>query len=314
MNGQVAIIGTGRLGTRLAEQLILDRYLERVSLWNRSQPRLRGTIDSLTMWRDLAEAPTTIEMLNWSTVHTIDLAVIAVKERYDPRVLIETEDCPDWLPRDLRYVGLSRDIHVVREVCQRLMGYKGYVVVVTNPVDMLTALVARWLPSASVIGSGLSLDERRLARELSKEVGVAPSKLRCTLGGEHGGDLIPIADLWDKVSQEFATEPKRLKRLLASVNDFGVRVVRDLGFTLQDAALVIASDIAWLLRSETQDPVRSFAIPRGGTAVGRPVKRDAIRVLSPIDLGQADEALIKERARHIEKIVACASRDWLKSD
>jgi L-lactate dehydrogenase len=61
-------------------------------------------------------------------------------------------------------VDLARDnARVVREIASHFRGYAGVIVVVTNPVDVLTYEVAvtSGLPHERVIGTGTMLDTRR---------------------------------------------------------------------------------------------------------------------------------------------------------
>ena len=113
---KIAIIGTGRLGTRLAEQFILDNTCSELYLWNRSQDKLDGTILSLNLWKSILKSETKIDKLNWAQFNNLDAVVIAIKERYDPRIL-NTNTLPDWLPKNMRYVGIFNDFPILREIC-----------------------------------------------------------------------------------------------------------------------------------------------------------------------------------------------------
>lgn len=111
----------------------LDR--SRVVMLNRSQDKLRGVVSSLSMWARLIGS--SVEVLGNSDLsdEAVDLAVVAVKDAYDPRTLLGKKSHP-WLPDDLRHVGIERDIPLLKDVADRLRGFRGPVLVLTNPLDL----------------------------------------------------------------------------------------------------------------------------------------------------------------------------------
>lgn len=68
------------------------------------------------------------------------------------------------------------------------------VVVVSNPVDVLTCLAARKLdlPSSQVIGLGTLLDTTRFRSLLAERLAVAPTQVSALILGEHGDSMVPI--------------------------------------------------------------------------------------------------------------------------
>jgi L-lactate dehydrogenase len=67
-------------------------------------------------------------------------------------------------------------------------------IVVTNPVDILTQLAAErsGLPKQRVIGLGTVLDTLRFRSLLAENLGVAPTQLQALILGEHGDSMVPI--------------------------------------------------------------------------------------------------------------------------
>lgn len=63
-----------------------------------------------------------------------------------------------------------------------------YILVVTNPVDVMTHVVleASGLPRTKVIGSGTTLDTARLRKKLSDITGYSQSNIQAYVFGEHG--------------------------------------------------------------------------------------------------------------------------------
>jgi L-lactate dehydrogenase len=68
------------------------------------------------------------------------------------------------------------------------------VVVVSNPVDILTYLAAQklGLPTNQVIGLGTQLDTIRFRSLIAQEVKAAPTQVKALILGEHGESMVPI--------------------------------------------------------------------------------------------------------------------------
>lgn len=71
---------------------------------------------------------------------------------------------------------------------------KGYLVVVSNPVDVLTHLAVQrsGLPWERVLGLGTQLDTARLRGYLAQRLRVPASQINALILGEHGDSMVPI--------------------------------------------------------------------------------------------------------------------------
>src|SRR5437762_3263087 len=69
-----------------------------------------------------------------------------------------------------------------------------YLIVVSNPVDVLTYLAVRrsGLPWQRVIGLGTVLDTARFRSNLAKRLAVPPTQVQAIILGEHGDSMVPI--------------------------------------------------------------------------------------------------------------------------
>ena len=82
----------------------------------------------------------------------------------------------------------------MREISASLRGYGGLVIVVTNPVDVLTRVVmeASALPPERVIGTGTMLDTARLRQVIGRELGIDPHSVHANVIGEHGDSEVVL--------------------------------------------------------------------------------------------------------------------------
>lgn len=265
---KVGIIGVGKVGTRLAEELARSRMCSEIHLWNRSIAKLRGTLSSLRVWSHIERLESVFHELAFSRVNSLDLIILAIKDDYDPRILMDNEEYPSWFPVDLRTVGLRSDAPLVFDICRRLGDFGGRILVVTNPVDILCTLMKRWIPNAEIIGLGCSIDSSRLAFSLSGYQVKRVAGTQCLVGGEHGRNLVVIKSLW-------SSQARRVFKahILADSARIGVRIVKDLGFTLQDCCSVFASDIAWIIGRNQEEKVKCLSVWNDVASVGWPVTR-----------------------------------------
>ena len=83
---------------------------------------------------------------------------------------------------------------IVRSISERLAGLPGLLVIVTNPVDVMTyvATQASGLPPARVIGTGTMLDTARLRHVLGRELAIDPRAIHAHVIGEHGDSEVVL--------------------------------------------------------------------------------------------------------------------------
>jgi L-lactate dehydrogenase len=83
---------------------------------------------------------------------------------------------------------------IVRGIAARLTRLRGLLVVVTNPVDIITrvATEACGLPPARVIGTGTMLDTARLRHVLGRELALDSRSIHAQVVGEHGDSEVVL--------------------------------------------------------------------------------------------------------------------------
>lgn len=299
----VAILGVGKLGSRLAEELIRREACSRLLLWNRSMKKLRGVSESLRLWRDLLGRKAEISTLGWGNWSNVGLVTIVIKEAYDPRDLVGSSELR-WLPADLRYVGLPRDIFLVRKLARALEGYRGLVLVLTNPVDLVASLVQLWLPDCCVVGGGLTLDAARLSVIHAREM--KSGRREFTFCGEHGPTASLLEDFGSaETTDRLGPADGRFDRLVEEALRSGYRIVEDLGYTLHDCGYVFADDVQWLLHQGKG--IRSFSIWSREACIGRPVKwRDGGLVKVQLEPATGIEAA----ELNVGRLLTCCREEW----
>jgi L-lactate dehydrogenase len=101
---------------------------------------------------------------------------------------------PDESRLDLINRNVDLFLQILQQVQQAGVKDSAVVLVVSNPVDVLTYLAADRLPlpAAQVIGLGTQLDTIRFRSLIAAHLKLAPTQVNALILGEHGDSMVPI--------------------------------------------------------------------------------------------------------------------------
>jgi L-lactate dehydrogenase len=101
---------------------------------------------------------------------------------------------PDESRLDLINRNTDLFVGILDEIKKAGLKKDAIVVVVSNPVDILTYVAADRLdlPPSQVLGLGTQLDTIRFRSLIAQELMVAPSQVNAVILGEHGDSMVPI--------------------------------------------------------------------------------------------------------------------------
>src|SRR6185295_2548856 len=106
---------------------------------------------------------------------------------------------PDESRLDLINRNVDLFLGILGEIAK--VGYRNDAIflVVSNPVDVLTYLAAKWLdlPTSQVIGLGTQLDTLRFRSLIAAKLRAPPRQVSALILGEHGDSMVPI---WSSAS------------------------------------------------------------------------------------------------------------------
>ena len=208
---------------------------------------------------------------------------------------------------------------VVRNICR--FTTEAVLLVVTNPVDILTEITRRvsGLPAARVIGSGTVLDTARLKFLLGRHLGVDPRNVHAFIIGEHGDTELPVfssANISGVDLDHFCNDDcpqcrdADLVRLFEQTRDAAYGIIAAKGSTYYAIAEATRRIATAILRDE--NAILPISVAANGvyglselslslpTVVGQ---GGAKRVLE-IPLSDAERALLRRSAQCMERVLA----------
>ena len=304
MSDAIGIIGTGWVGASVAIST-LQLGLAHELLLHDARP---GIAEGEAM--DLAHGA--------SFYPAATVRAAALDEMLDTRALVIAAGRASTATQS-RLDLLRDNASLARDLGQRFREYRGVVVLVTNPVDVLTHVFreASALPAERVLGTGTMLDTSRLRQVLGRELAVDPRSVHAQVVGEHGDSEVV---LWSSahvggtpLRQWPGWDAAREQRIAAEVRTAAYEIIKRKGATNHAIGLVTANLLRSLLRDErrvlTVSRTQEAAIGLGDVALSLPAvvgNGGAAPVIAPA-LDDSEHAALARSAEVLRAAIAAAA-------
>ncbi|MCW5205452.1 L-lactate dehydrogenase [Desulfobulbus sp. F5] len=175
---KIGIVGCGMVGSTSAYALVMSGVGRDIVLVDINQKRAKAEADDINHAVPFAH-PMTVHAGNYH-----DLA--------GSHVVVITSGVAQK-PGESRLQLLQRNADVLREIVPSVLrsAPEAVLLVVTNPVDIMTHLTAHFaaefgVPQTRVIGSGTTLDTARFRTSLGQYFGIDSGHVHAYVIGEHG--------------------------------------------------------------------------------------------------------------------------------
>lgn len=177
--GKAAVVGCGFVGAATAYTLMQSKLFSEIVMIDVNKDKAVGEAE------DISDGiPFTAQMRIFAGDYG-DLA--------DAGVAIITAGA-NQKPGESRLDLVSKNVAILKSIIPAISkaGFEGILLVVANPVDILTYAATKisMLPERKVIGSGTVLDTARLKHDLSMHLGVDSRSVHAFVIGEHGDSEI----------------------------------------------------------------------------------------------------------------------------
>ncbi|HXE72465.1 MAG TPA: malate dehydrogenase [Candidatus Nitrosotenuis sp.] len=181
---KVSIIGgAGRVGSNAAFALQLRGFISDLVLLDVNQEGAAG--EALDLLHGAAMThPVRVRSGGYEAVEGSDMVVVTAGLRRKP----------DESRLDLINRNVDLFLSILGEVRKVPLPPEAILLVVTNPVDILTHLAVErsGFPAQKVLGLGTLLDTLRFRSLLADWLGVAATQVDALILGEHGDSMVPI--------------------------------------------------------------------------------------------------------------------------
>ena len=313
MNKQKLLIvgGGGMVGATAAYACALRSVIEEIVLIDRSEDLAWGQAadinDAMGIDRNVV-----VHTGNYSDINDDDIVVI-------------TAGAPQ-LPGQTRLELIDVNAKIMRDIVKNIManGAKPYLVIVSNPVDVLTyvALKESGLSKNRVFGTGTTLDTSRMKSYLADAFNVDSKAVDAYILGEHGDSsfsTIETAQIGEVPIREYPgfTE-EMIDGIEQKVRDRAYRVIETKKSTYFAIGFVVSKIVSALRKStHTVYPVCSLAEGEYGlnnVVLGLPstISSDGVKILAGYPLTEREKeslnksaGIIAEMISHLDKAENC---------
>lgn len=159
-------------------------------------------------------------------------------------------------PDESRLDLLRENARIAAGLGERLARCRGVIIVVTNPVDVLTKVVtdASGLPPARVIGTGTMLDTARLRQVLGRRLDIDPRSVHAQVIGEHGDSEVVLWSSADVGGTRLRDWPGWSREAEAPIADevrrAAYEIIKRKGATNHAIGMVTASLLSSVVRAD----------------------------------------------------------------
>ena len=179
---KVVLVGAGFVGMSFAYSLLNQGGVDELVLIDVNKDKTIG--EEMDLSHGLPYAP-----------HKMDIKAGDYDECKDANIVVITAGLSQK-PGQSRLELAVANAKIMKEITQNVMnnGFKGIFIVASNPVDLMTYVVAEvsGMPKSRVIGSGTVLDTARLRYLIAEYLQVSSKNVHAYILGEHGdSSLVP---------------------------------------------------------------------------------------------------------------------------
>ena len=301
---KVVIVGAGGMvGASTAYALALRSVVEEIVLIDRTEDMAWGQAadinDAMGLDRSVSVRPGT-----YDDIATDDIVVISAGAPQQPN--------------QTRMELLGVNVGIMREIIQNIMknGAQPYLVVVSNPVDVMTyvALKESGLPKNRVMGTGTTLDTSRLKSLIADGLGVNSRDVDAYILGEHGDSsfsTIETAQIGEIPLREYPGYTDELvENIEQKIRDRAYRIIETKKSTYFAIGFVVSKIVSALRQANsTIYPVCSLVEGEYGidnVVLGLPstLSRDGVKILAGYPLTDREREALHASAGVVAEAIS----------
>ena len=301
-SSKVAIIGSGFVGSSAAFAMAHNGLANEVVLIDVNKEKAFGEAMDINHG---------ISYLGQIKIHSGDY-----DEVKDCDVIVITAGA-NRKPGETRLDLAKKNVAIMKDITTNIMKHYngGVIVVVSNPVDVLTYMIKKWtgLPAEKVISSGTNLDSARFRYFISQKLGVDVKNVHGYIIGEHGDSQLPF---WSAthVAGKKLTECSLLseaekEEIVQEVRQAGATIIKNKGATYYAIAISINRIVESILKNmKTIMPVGivldgQYGISDVAVSVPCVVGHNGVERMFEMDMTPEEMAAFKASAEAVKAVL-----------
>lgn len=307
-NRKVAIVGCGFVGSATAFTLMQSGLFSEMVLIDVDHDRAEGEALDIAHGMPFGN-PMNIYAGDYDDIADASIVIITAGANQQPG-----ETRLDLVHKNVRIFK-----SIIPEIAQR--NYQGILLVVSNPVDILTyvALKLSGMPADRVIGSGTVLDTARFKYILGEHLGVDPRNVHVRIIGEHGDSEIavwstanisgiPVNDFCE-LRGHFQHE-EAMQRIADHVKNSAYEIIEKKKATYYGIAMSVKRICEAIVRDEKPIlPVSNYMTGLYGLddivlSMPAVVGKDGIEYQVPAPIDASEQARLRESAEKLKTVIA----------
>lgn len=242
---RIAVVGTGMVGSSFAYAAMIKGLAAELIMVDANEAREEGEVMDLTHGLIGTETGN-VKGGSFKDCQDVDIVVITAGVAQKPG--------------ETRLDLVKKNAAVMKSIIKKMgkLRKDTVVIIVSNPVDVLTTLARQWikLPDNQIFGSGTSLDTSRLRYNVSRQLSINLHNVHAYVLGEHGDSEfaawsmstasgVPLAKLLTNAQMKTLEDKTRraayeiIQRKRATYYGIGVVITELVEAVLNDKKMII---------------------------------------------------------------------------
>ena len=244
-SGRIVVVGAGMVGATISYALLNQQIAESIYIIDIAKELVAAQTLDLRDASSFSEG-TKVHTGGYQDIQDGDIIVVtAGKAQEEGQTRLDLIDA---------------NVKIMRSIASeiRQTGKQVYIIVVANPVDILTKLAIEEcnLPRGLVFGTGTYLDTVRLRVELSQRFNVSPESIHAYILGEHGDSSFPYLSGatvgGTQLSDFMEVNEAAYQELSEIIRSEAYKIISGKGATYYGIASAVAKIIKSILRDESR--------------------------------------------------------------
>jgi L-lactate dehydrogenase len=244
MTQKVAIIGAGFVGSTAAYALFIDGVAEEIALIDIHKEKAKGEALDLVHGNLFTPYTKVRYGSSYSLCKGADIIVVTAGAHQKPG--------------QTRLDLTKLNAKILKGIIDEIKKYNksGIILMVTNPLDVLTYLATKWskFPKRRVFGTGTTLDTARFRHLLGDYYKINPKSVHAYILGEHGDSEFPV---WSSANiagirlKDYSKyDKKKLDKLYDKTKNAAYEIINTKGATYYAIGLAVKDIVKSILTDQ----------------------------------------------------------------